>query len=273
MKRQIGWGGMALMASSSALASLTLYHGPHEDFMIKTQIASHQPLTVQILQGRWALVRTQASQAHTLAPNMQALAPQDSDPAVTEGWTTLPALYNNGYLTHQEYLLYKRQQLDDSHRELEWFWQSEQALGVGLRFPMTQWLNERWPKTAAEILTLWPGDQQQWVLRYHRGNQGEEAWHSVQTGFESRMAQWRGWASHVYLGAGLGLNELLSYHWDDTGASRTVPLIAAAMDVRYTLLPRLDVAVRLETSQALGSDGGNSEASHSAVSLVWILDL
>lgn len=241
------------LASAASQASLTLYHGPHEDFLIKTQVASKQPLSILVLQDRWALVQSQ----------------KDG----TQGWTTLPALYNNGYLTHPEYLVYKQQQADDDDRELEWFWQSEQAIGLGVRFPFENWLRERWPKTAAEVLSIWPGDQQQWLIRYHRGNQGEEAWHSIQTGFDSRIAQWRGWASHVYLGGGLGINELLSRHWDDLGASRTVPLIGAAMDVRYGLLPRLDVALRIETSQAMGGDGGNSDAMHSAVSVVWILDL
>lgn len=236
-----------------AQASLTLYHGPHEDFMIKTQIASGQPLSILVLQERWVLVQSQ----------------RDG----TQGWTTLPALYNNGYLTHPAYLRYKQQQADRWGADLEWFWQSEQAFGVGVRLPFDQWLSERWPKTAAEVLALWPGDQQNWILRYHRGNQGESAWHSLQTGFESRITQWHGWSSHAYVGGGLGINELLSTHWDDVGASRTVPLVAGAMDIRYALLPRLDMALRFEASQALGADGGNTAALHRAVSLVWVLDL
>ena len=206
-----------------------------------------------VVQGRWALVQTQEEG--------------------TQGWTTLPALYNNGYLTHPEYLIYKQQQADQEERELEWFWQSEQAIGVGVRFPFAKWLRQHWPETAAEALSIWPGDRQQWLIRYHRGNQGVQSWHSLQTGFDSRITQWRGWASHAYVGVGVGINESLAYHWDDVGASRTVPLLGVAMDVRYGLLPRLDVAFRVETNQALGGDGGRSDAQHRAVSLVWILDL
>ena len=239
--------------STVAQASLTLYHGPHEDYLIKTQVASKQPLTILVLQDKWALIKT----------HKEGL----------EGWVTLPALYNNGYLSHQEYLVYKQQQADWDDRELEWFWQSEQAIGVGIRLPFAKWFRRRWPETADEVLELWPGDQQQLLLRYHRGNQGEEAWHSIQLGFDSRITYGRHWASHLYLGGGLGINEVLSRHWDDLGASRTVPLLGAAMDLRYSLLPQMDLALRLETTQALGGDGGKTNARHSAISLVWILDL
>ncbi len=253
--RSVLFGLLAVFWVPWVSATVTLYHGPSKDFMIKTQIASNLTIDALVTQGKWVLV----------------------DTGTVQGWATIPALYNNGYMNHQEYLAFRQNQAEQGSRTIELFWQSERALGLAARLPFESWVRQRWPETAEDMFALWPGDQQEWVVRYHRGNQGEQAWHSLQTGVDSRLGVWNQWAWHLYLGGGVGINELLSRHWDDTGASRTVPLVAGAIDLRYPILEGMDMALRFETSQAFGDStagrSSGSNASHSAVSLVWILML
>lgn len=236
---------LAGVSGQAVAEAIEVYYGPSREYQSKTWV--HSDYAFHLLEARYGWIYIEGVNL--------------------SGWVLADDLVASGRLLLSDRLALAA---DDKFFpwQLEWFWQPQGAVGVAVQMPWRSLTDVKQPGMRM-LADIWPGEDESVVLRYHRADSGLQAWHALTAGVDSRMANIGRWEWHAWIGAGMGINEEFSTHWDDQGAALTVPLVGAGIDFRRLLMSGLSVGVRMENLQALS---GN-QAGYGSMSLVWVLML